>query len=188
MLKKKKIVLYVWLFFIAILLLLYFLNISVFDINQNKLFFANNLFLGLFIYFIIGTLRGFTLLPSTPIVLAGSFVFPPVYVFLVNLVCVFTSSAIVYYWSSYLEFDKYFNKKYPKQLKKIKKVLKKKELPFIALWSFFPFVPTDLICYVSEVLNIKIWKCLVGVAIGEGIICAIYIFGTNNLLSFFNIR
>jgi len=108
------------------------------------------------IYFILGTLRGFTLLPSTPMVLAGILILPAWPLFLINLACVFSSSSIVYYWGKYLEFDKYFEKKYPKQLHELQSALKGKEIPVITLWSFFPFVPTDLICYTSEIMQIKI--------------------------------
>ena len=67
----------------------------------------------------------------------------------------------------------------------LKQALKKREFYVIALWGFFPAVPTDLICYVSETLHVKLWKCLLGVAVGEGVICAIYIFGGKSLLSTF---
>ena len=43
-------------------------------------------------------------------------------------------------------------------------------------WSFFPLAPTDLICYVCGALQVGFWKCIVGVCLGEGAICGIYIF------------
>jgi len=36
-------------------------------------------------------------------------------------------------------------------------------------------VPTDLICYVCGSLRVDIRKLLLGVLVGEGAICAIYI-------------
>ena len=117
------------------------------------------------------------ILPSTPLVLAGMLVFPPALLYVVNFICIFTSSTIVYYWSGYVGCGEYFHKKYPQRLGQLKHALQERELSVIILWGFFPAVPTDMICYVSETLNIKLWKCLLGVAIGEGMICAIYIFG-----------
>jgi membrane protein YqaA with SNARE-associated domain len=44
-----------------------------------------------------------------------------------------------------------------------------------ATWSFFPFAPTDLVCYVCGTLKIDVKKCLFGVTLGEGAICAVYV-------------
>ena len=174
--KRKKIIFYSWLAFITCALSFYFFNPVFFEPQNLKNIFSDNLAWGLIIYFILWTLRGFTLIPSTPMIIAGMLVFPPVHLFLVNFACVFTSSAIVYFWWKYLWFDVYFSEKCPRELNKLKSALKKRELAFITLWSFFPFVPTDMICYVSEILKIKLWKCLTWVWIWEWIISAIYIF------------
>jgi uncharacterized membrane protein YdjX (TVP38/TMEM64 family) len=52
----------------------------------------------------------------------------------------------------------------------------RRQLPVVLAWSFFPAAPTDLVVYVCGVLKIDLKKCLFGVAVGEGAICAIYIF------------
>ena len=52
----------------------------------------------------------------------------------------------------------------------------RRELPIVIAWSFFPIAPTDLVCYVCGALKVDLKKCLLGVTIGEGAICAIYIF------------
>ena len=156
-----------------------------FQAQHVQQIFSRNLVSGLLIYLVLGTLRGMTLLPITPLVLAGILVFPPTLLYIVNFMCILTSSTIVYYWSGYLGFGEYFNSRYPHQVETLKHALKKREFYVIALWGFFPAVPTDLICYVSETLNVKLWKCLLGVAVGEGVICAIYIFGGKSLLNTF---
>ena len=51
-------------------------------------------------------------------------------------------------------------------------------------WSFFPLAPTDLICYVCGSLGVGVRKMLLGILIGEGTICALYIFLGRQLLSF----
>jgi uncharacterized membrane protein YdjX (TVP38/TMEM64 family) len=117
------------------------------------------------------------LIPSTPLVLAGILVFPPLPLFLVNQLAVYTSSAIVYLMSRQVRFDHFFHERYPKQVERLTRLLHKRELLVISLWGFAPFVPTDMIVYVCSVLRIRLWKTLLGVSIGEGVICAIYIFG-----------
>ncbi|MEX1056138.1 MAG: VTT domain-containing protein, partial [Natronospirillum sp.] len=140
-------------------------------------FFFDNLVAGLLGYFVISTLRGFTLIPSTPIVLAGVLVFPPVPLFLVNQAAVYTSSAIVYFMARQFRFDHYFHEHYPDQVKRLTALLQRRELVVISAWGFMPVVPSDMIVYVCSVLRIRLWKTLLGVSIGEGIICALYIFG-----------
>ncbi len=169
--------LYFWLTLVVVCLSLYFFAPELFSPENIQQFFSDNLVLGLIGYFIISTVRGFTLIPSTPIVLAGVLVFPPWPLFLVNQLAVYTSSAIVYYMARYFRFDHYFNEHYPTQVEKLVSLLRKRELPVIAAWGFFPLVPSDMIVYVCSVLRINVWKTLIGISIGEGVICAIYIFG-----------
>lgn len=168
---------YAWLALVTICLSLYVLRPELFEPRRIRLFFVDNLVPGLSIYFLISTLRGLTLIPSTPIVLAGVLVFPPWPLFLVNFLAVYSSSAIVYYMARFFRFDHFFNEHYPRQVRTLTRLLHKKELPVISVWGFLPFVPTDMIVYVCSTLRINIWKTLVGVSIGEGVICAIYIFG-----------
>lgn len=169
--------LYIWLSLVAVSLSLYFFRPELFAPESIRQFFSANLVEGLFVYFVISTLRGFTLIPSTPIVLAGVLVFPPWPLFLVNQLAVYTSSAIVYYMARNFRFDHYFHDHYPSQVEKLTLLLRKRELTVISLWGFAPVVPSDMIVYVCSVLRIRLWKTLVGVSIGEGAICAIYIFG-----------
>ena len=76
-----------------------------------------------------------------------------------------------------------FDTKYKKTIDKIKINLAKYELPVIIFWSIAPVLPTDLICYIAGTLRINIYKCLLGIFIGEGFICAVYIFGGKFLLN-----
>jgi len=169
--------LYLWLLVIGVCLSLYFFRPDLFEPQRIRGFFNANLVPGLCIYFVVSTLRGFTLIPSTPIVLAGILVFPPLPLFLVNQLAVYSSSAIVYYMARYLRFDHFFHEHYDEQVKTLTRLLHRRELPVIAAWGFTPFVPSDLIVYVCGVLRINVVKTLVGISIGEGVICALYIFG-----------
>ena len=132
---------------------------------------------GLVVYFLISTLRGLTLIPSTPFVFAGILVFPPIPLFLVNQAAVYTSSALLYYTTKAMNFDKFFFIHYPAQTERLILLLRKRELPVISIWGFAPFIPSDMIVCICSVLRISVWKTLLGVSIGEGVICAIYIFG-----------
>ena len=177
-----------WLGIIGISLSLYFLYPELFAPQQLRNLFSENLVPGLSLYFLVSTLRGFTLIPSTPFVFAGILIFPPWPLFIVNFIAVYTSSAIVYYMARAIKFDRYFHEKYPQKIEKLTQLLRKKELPVISIWGFLPIVPTDMIVYVFSVLRISVLKTLIGTSIGEGAICAIYIFGGYyTLSSIFNI-
>ncbi len=134
------------------------------------------------IYLLLLSARGLTMIPSTPLLLAGILLFDPVELFIVNMVGILTSSTIVYYFSKYLGFAEYFETRYGKEVKKIRYWLKDKELPIIVGWSFFPFAPTDLIVYVGSTLGIHIFKCLLGVLVGESVLNAFYILSAKMIL------
>ena len=133
----------------------------------------------LIIYFLMSTFRGITLLPSTPLVLAGTMLFPqhPFIVLAISMVGILLSSTMIYYFSEFLGFDEYFEKHKPELIHKIKAKL---EHPlgsvFVAAWAFFPLVPTDLVCYVAGTSRMNFAKFITAVGVGELILCTAYIF------------
>ena len=180
MTKTKKYIVYLWIFLLLGIFCLRFLKPELFAVESFKYFFIQHLAIAIFIYFALGVIRGLTLLPLTPLLLTGMLFFNPLLLFLVTLVGVFLSCTIVYYWSKFLGFDQYFDQKYPTQLKKLKDKLRKNEFTYIMILGFFPFAPTEIICYACEILKINYWKCLSGIMIGTTTIYAIYIFGGSN--------
>jgi uncharacterized membrane protein YdjX (TVP38/TMEM64 family) len=127
-------------------------------------------------YLALGCVRGFTLVPATYLVFAGMLVLPPAPLYALTLIGIVVSSAAVYHFAAAMRFDEFFERRYPRQVTRLRTQLQKRELPIVIAWSFFPVAPTDAICYVCGALKIDLRKCLLGVAIGEGAICAIYIF------------
>jgi uncharacterized membrane protein YdjX (TVP38/TMEM64 family) len=127
-------------------------------------------------YLGLGCLRGFTLIPATYLVLAGMLVLPPAPLYLLTLVGIVVSSAAVYCFAEAMQLDRFFEQRYASQVGRLRALLARRELPIVIAWSFFPIAPTDLVCYVCGALRVDIKKCLLGVAVGEGTICAIYIF------------
>ncbi|MGW8316145.1 MAG: TVP38/TMEM64 family protein [Bacteroidales bacterium] len=177
--EKKKVrrkSLYIWIAIIVVTLVLYYVKRDLFDISFLREHVSDHEIPVLIIYLLILTFIGLTVIPSTPFAVAGVLLFPPLTAYIVNLIGIITSSFVVFYFTKYLRLDVWLDAKYPAKIEKIKKALRKKELPIIAGWSFFPIVPTDLIIYVSSTLNIPFWKCAVGVIIGEGTLNAFYIF------------
>jgi polyvinyl alcohol dehydrogenase (cytochrome) len=65
---------------------------------------------------------------------------------------------------------------------RVRAALERHPTAIVTAWSFLPVVPTDLICYVCGVMRIRFGRVMLGVLVGEGAICAIYIFAGQTLL------
>ena len=143
---------------------------------------------GMLVYLAFGCLRGFTLIPSTTLVVAAIPFFPPAWLLALTLIGILVSSASIYFFAEWLRLDEWIDRKHPNRLNQLHSALAKFELPVIIGWSFFPFAPTDLICYVCGVLRVDFRKFLLGVGIGEGMICAFYIYLGDYALRLFQFR
>ncbi|MEA3463007.1 MAG: VTT domain-containing protein [Bacteroidota bacterium] len=174
--KVRRKTLYIWIAVVVVTFILYNVNRDLFDISFLKEYVGDHKLLVLGLYLVILTFIGLTFIPSTPFAIAGVLLFPPLEAYIINLTGIITSTIVVYYFTQYLGINVWLESKYPAQIEKVKNALRKKELPIIVGWSFFPVVPTDLIVYVSSTLNIPFWKCAIGVIIGEGTLNALYIF------------
>lgn len=166
----------VWCLAVATALYLYLFRR---DLLRHKLDSALSLSLGVAaaIYLLAGAARAFTLIPSTYLVLAGLPFLPPGLLLILTIIGILVSSAIIYWFAESLQVHQLVQRgKYRRQYDRVHDLMQRHELPIIIGWSFFPLAPTDIICYVSGVLEVNFPKFLLGVAVGEGAICAIYIF------------
>jgi uncharacterized membrane protein YdjX (TVP38/TMEM64 family) len=177
----------VWLVVVAGGLYLYFFQREVIE-AQLRSAFSVSVVLGSVVYLVLGCIRGFTLIPSTSLVLAAMAFFRPVPLFILTLVGILVSSASIYRFAESLRLDDYFERTHPRHVARVKSLLQKHELPIIIGWSFFPLAPTDVICYVCGVLEVDFWKFLFGICIGEGTICGLYIFLGDVLLRTLHLR
>lgn len=140
------------------------------------------------VYLILSAVRGFTLLPSTPLVLAGTILYPesPWLVLAISIVGILISSSLIYYFSEALGFAEYFERKKPFAINRIRRRLEHPwGLGFVALWAFFPLVPTDAVCYVAGTTKMSFPKFIAAVFIGELVLCSIYVFSGRALFHLF---
>jgi uncharacterized membrane protein YdjX (TVP38/TMEM64 family) len=181
--QRKHVVFVVWLAVIGTALYFYFFKNDVLQAETTRL-------LGLplawryAIILVLGCLRGFTFIPVTYLIILSLVILPPTPAYILIIAGVMVTSTCIYYFSEYLGLANYFERKYPAKIKKLKSTVSKNELPIIITWSFLPITPTDVICYVCGALEIDIRKFWLGILLGEGIMCAVYIYAGKELLAF----
>jgi uncharacterized membrane protein YdjX (TVP38/TMEM64 family) len=145
-------------------------------IAEFLLHFENEILL---LYIGISIVRGFTLLPCTPLIIAGTIIYPnnPFLVMLVSMCGILLSSSMIYYFSEMLGFSEFFERKRPQYTQNIRSQLERPwGILFVFLWAFFPLVPTDAVCYVAGTIKMTFWKFIAAVFIGELILCSFYVF------------
>jgi uncharacterized membrane protein YdjX (TVP38/TMEM64 family) len=182
---SKKIVIAIWILFLVFCLGFFLTHRESFTpegLAQFCVQFRGHI---LSVYLVISLLRGFTLIPSTPFVLAGTILFPaePYWVLAISMTGIIFSSSMIYYFSEHLGFSEYLEEKHPVKIAKIHDQLQKPTgLLFVFLWSFAPFLPTDAVCYVAGILKMNFMKFILAMAFGELILCSIYIFFYSGLM------
>lgn len=149
---------------------------------------STSVVLGYLVYLLMGSIRGFTLIPATYLILLGIPFFAPAPLFALSLAGILVSSISIYYFSKSLRLDELFETRHKAQVDKLKGLIESNPVPIIIGWSFFPLAPTDLICYVCGALRVDVFKVALGVLIGEGAICGIYIFLGDSALRFLHLR
>jgi uncharacterized membrane protein YdjX (TVP38/TMEM64 family) len=172
--KKKTFI--AWLTLVGLALSFYFTHRETLDVEVIRALVNENRILVIPTYLLVLSFLGLTFIPSTPFAIGGVLLFPPEIAYGINLVGILTSSTIVYHFARFLGIGTAFEARYPRSTVKVRQALSNKELPIIVGWSFFPVVPTDLIIYVASTLEVPLWKCLLGVLLGEGTLNALYIF------------
>jgi uncharacterized membrane protein YdjX (TVP38/TMEM64 family) len=142
----------------------------------------SSLVLASVIFVLLGAVRGFALIPVTNLVVLAIPIFPPVPLFVLTLIGILISSASIYAFAGSLRLGEYFERKHAEKTERVRAALKRSPTTIVTAWSFLPIVPTDLICYVCGVMKVSFTRFMTGVLIGEGAICAIYIFAGYQVL------
>jgi uncharacterized membrane protein YdjX (TVP38/TMEM64 family) len=166
----KKTIVGLWAVFMLSCLIAYIYNPAWFSPKNIAKLLSNYQGQVLFLYLFVSIIRGFSLLPSTPFVIAGTLLFPHEsgLVFGVSILGITLSSSLIYFFSDYLGFTDFFEKRFPEKIQKIKNILEKPHgVFFIFFWSVFPFVPTDLISYVAGSMKLNFWKFIIPLFLGE---------------------
>ena len=130
-------------------------------------------------YIVLSLTRAALMIPCTPFVLAGGIAFPefllPVWV--ISLAGVVVGAFLVYSFPSFGKYDEFLEQKYPDKIAMLDRQIHGPwAFWIIAGWSFFPLVPTDLICYVSGVVKLRFRKLITALLVGEVPLVTAYVF------------
>jgi len=183
--KGKKVAYVIWLFFIISFVLAYFKNPAILTPSYIVEFIQkfNGEMMSMYIFLTL--IRGFFLIPSTPFVICGALFFPDnlFLVLSISIMGVMFSATTLYYFSDILGFSKYFKTKKTKKIDLWETRLKDpKSIFFVTGWSLFPFVPTDLICYVAGIVKMPFRNMFIGVFLGELVLDIFYVYFGANLV------
>ena len=183
---KQLIVAGVWLLVLVSVLYVYFFHQEFLHMQFARIA-DTSIFLAYAVLLLVGSLRGFVLIPATYLIVLGLLFFPPWPLYFIIVAGIMISSACVYYFSEFLHLDLLFENKYHKQVAWVRRGLQKYELPIIIGWSACPFLPTDLICYICGTLRVNMSKFLLGLFIGETVMCAVYIFVGHRIMEYLQV-
>ena len=183
--KKQSIGRIIWFVAILIALSCYVRNPDFFRAEELAKYIKSYHEQALYVYFIISILRGFFLIPSTPFVLAGVLLFPNhlYWVFIISMIGILFGSSIVYLFSEHLGFGETLRTKHETLYLRLYDKMQQHGVPIVILWSFFPAVPTDLICCIAGIIRMPFWKFFLAVLLGECILVLGYIYTGKALFS-----
>jgi len=172
-----------WLLFVAAFVLLYWTRAATWG-SEFRGVAESSMLLGYALYLALGCVRGFTLIPAANLVLLAIPIFPPVPLLALTLAGILVSSASIYAFAGSLHLAEYFETKHAAAVARVRAALARNPTTIVMVWSFFPLAPTDLICYVCGAMRISFRRFMIGVLIGEGAICALYIFAGRGLWNY----
>ena len=135
--------------------------------------------LALGVYILLSLSRALLMIPCTPFVLAGGISFPesPLLVMAISFAGIVAGAFLVYSFPSFGSYDELLERKYPDKVLLLKEKLHGAYAFWIvAGWSFFPLVPTDVICYVAGLVKMPFKKMVTALVAGEFPLVALYVY------------
>ena len=114
----------------------------------------------------------------------GTVLYPdePVFVLIVSMIGILIGASLVYKAASILTPEQLFSGKNLTRMEGVRSKMEKYGFSIALLWSFFPAVPTDLICYVAGTITMSFWKFILAVFLGEIILVSIYIWSGKSII------
>lgn len=180
----KKYLRWTWIVLILIAVTLFLIYPNSFTAESLKTILNDNSSLILLAFIVLSCIRALFFLPSTLFVLMGTVLYPdePVFVLIVSMIGILIGASLVYKAASILTPEQLFSGKNLTRMEGVRSKMEKYGFSIVLLWSFFPAVPTDLICYVAGTIKMSFWKFILAVFLGEIILVSIYIWSGKSII------
>lgn len=139
------------------------------------------------VYILFVLLRFVLFIPSTVAIIIGIALFPdePYFLLTINMIGILLGSYALYLAGRTFTPDDFFSTRKRKSLPWVKEKLNAHGFYIVLVWSFFPLVPTDLMCFVAGTTKMDRFKFLSAMFIGELILVYVYIFTGKALFDHF---
>ncbi len=175
--KYRKALRLIWLLLIVSAIIHYGLFPSNYTADTLKSFYASNSKSLFYAYITLSLIRSIFFLPSTIFVVMGIALYPdqPFLVLLISMTGIFAGATWIYFSAKILKVEQLFSVKNQEKFKRAKAGMQKYGFTIVMAWSFFPPVPTDLICYVAGYAKMNFLKFIGALLIGELFLVSIYI-------------
>ena len=180
----KKYLRWTWIVLILITVTLFLIYPDSFTADSLKAVLNDNSSLILLAFIVLSCIRALFFLPSTLFVLMGTVLYPdePVFVLIVSMIGILIGASLVYKVASILTPEQLFRGKDLTRMEGIRSKMEKYGFSIVLLWSFFPAVPTDLICYAAGTIKMSFWKFILAVFLGEIVLVSIYIWSGKSFI------
>ncbi len=182
--RYKKNLKYIWMALIALTLGCYLIFPGWFSPDNFVQFRDEYVEMSVVIYTIITIIRAVFFIPSTITLLIGITLFPDHFWFLliINMIGIIIGSLLLYFAGVFFEADAMLSPKYINRLPQIREKINRYGFWIVLGWSFFPFVPTDLICYVSGSTRMPLRKYVPAIFMGECSLVILYLITGQELI------
>ena len=180
----KKYLRWTWIVLIVLAVTLFLIYPDSFTAESLKSAFNNNGSLIMSAFIVLSCIRALFFLPSTLFVLMGTVLYPedPVFVLIISMIGILIGASLVYKAASILTPEQLLSGKNLTRMEGVHSKMEKYGFSVVLLWSFFPAVPTDLICYVAGTIKMSFWKFILAVFLGEVVLVSIYIWSGKSII------
>lgn len=175
--KYKLALRFTWIFIISIALIHFCISPQYYTADFLKNTLDNNHSIVFGAYLIISLIRSLFFLPSTIFVIMGVALYPndPYLVLLISMLGIILGACWIYFSADVLKIEQVFSNKTQNKIKRTEQRINKYGFWVVLFWSFFPAVPTDLICYIAGYSKMNFLKFILALSIGEIILVSAYI-------------
>ena len=180
----KKYLRWTWITLILITVTFFLIYPDSFTAESLKTLLHENSSLILIVFIALSCIRALFFLPSTLFVLMGTVLYPvdPVFVLIVSMIGILIGATLVYKAAAILTPEQLLKGKNLIRMEGVRRKMDKYGFSIVLLWSFFPAVPTDLICYAAGTIKMAFWKFIFAVFLGEIILVSIYIWTGKSII------